>query len=53
MMVYVWGRGGENANVRMSLLGLYNFNAPYLPWVLLAFSLCLRNPIETDFFLPS
>lgn len=49
MMVYVWGRGRENANVRMSLLGLYNFNAPYLPWVLLAFSLCLGNPIETDF----
>ena len=49
MMVYVWGRGTENANVRMSLLGLYNFNAPYLPWVLLAFSLCLGNPIETDF----
>lgn len=49
MMVYVWGRGRENANVRMSLLGLYTFNAPYLPWVLLAFSLCLGNPIETDF----
>jgi Derlin-2/3 len=49
MMVYVWGRGKENANVRISLLGLYTFNAPYLPWVLLGFSLCLGNPIETDF----
>ena len=49
MMVYVWGRGRENANVRLSLLGLYTFNAPYLPWVLLMFSLFLGNPIETDF----
>ena len=48
MMVYVWARGPENLNVRMSLLGLFPFNAPYLPWVLLGFSLLLGNPIETD-----
>ena len=49
MMVYLWGRARENANVRMSLLGLYTFTAPYLPWVLLVFSLFIGNPIETDF----
>ena len=48
MMVYVWARGPENLNVRMSLLGLFPFSAPYLPWVLLLFSLLLGNPIETD-----
>jgi Derlin-2/3 len=48
MMVYVWARDDENLNVRMSLLGLFPFNAPYLPWVLLLFSLFLGNPIETD-----
>lgn len=48
MMVYLWARDGENLNVRMSLLGLFPFNAPYLPWVLLLFSLFLGNPIETD-----
>jgi Derlin-2/3 len=48
MMVYVWARDAENLNVRMSLLGLFPFNAPYLPWVLLLFSLFLGNPIETD-----
>ena len=48
MMVYVWARGPENLNVRMSLLGIFPFSAPYLPWVLLVFSLLLGNPIETD-----
>jgi len=48
MMVYVWARGPENLHVRMSLLGMFPFNAPYLPWVLLGFSLLLGNPIETD-----
>ena len=38
-MVYVWGR--QNESVRMSFLGLFSFNAPYLPWVLLLFSLML------------
>ena len=48
MMVYIWGRAPENQDIRMSLLGLITFNAPYLPWVLLLFSLFLGNPIETD-----
>jgi Derlin-2/3 len=48
MMVYVWARNPENLHVRMSLMGLFPFNAPYLPWVLLLFSLFIGNPIETD-----
>ena len=31
MMVYVWAR--RNEYVRMSFLGLFQFRAPYLPWV--------------------
>ena len=32
----------------MSLFGIIQFTAPYLPWVILLFSLVLGNPIETD-----
>ena len=39
MLVYVWAR--RNPHVRMSFFGLLTFNAPYLPWVLLGFSLLL------------
>lgn len=35
--VYVWGR--RNEYVRMSFLGLFQFRAPFLPWVRLAKSL--------------
>jgi Derlin-2/3 len=48
MMVYIWGRSPENADVRMGLLGIFPFSAPYLPWILLLFSFFLGNPIETD-----
>lgn len=46
MMVYVWGR--RNESVRMSFLGVFQFTAPYLPWVLLAFSVLLGNSPTTD-----
>ena len=46
MMVYVWGR--RNADVRMSFLGLFPFNAPYLPWVMLGFSCLLGNSATLD-----
>jgi len=46
MMVYVWGR--RNEYVRMSFLGLFPFTAPFLPWVLLTFSVMLGNPATTD-----
>jgi Derlin-2/3 len=41
MLVYVWSR--RNPAVRMNLLGVFTFNAPYLPWVLLGFTVLLNN----------
>mmetsp|Transcript_16004 Transcript_16004/g.34763 ORF Transcript_16004/g.34763 Transcript_16004/m.34763 type:complete len:229 (-) Transcript_16004:367-1053(-) len=46
MMVYVWGR--RNQHVNMSFLGLFNFNAPWLPWVLLLFSVMLGSSPVVD-----
>ncbi len=46
MMVYVWSRRNELA--RMSFLGLFQFRAPYLPWVLLGFSTLLGNSPVID-----
>lgn len=46
MMVYVWGRRHQFVN--LSFLGIFNFTAPYLPWVLLAFSLMLGNSPVVD-----
>jgi len=40
-LVYLWAR--RNPGVRLSFLGLFVFSAPYLPWVLLGFSLVLNN----------
>merc|ERR1719171_213441 len=45
-MVYVWAR--HNEDVRMSFLGLFNFRAPFLPWVLLGFSVLLGNSPSVD-----
>eukprot|EP01121_Diplochlamys_sp_Union-15-3_P009647 TRINITY_DN2632_c0_g2_i1.p1 TRINITY_DN2632_c0_g2~~TRINITY_DN2632_c0_g2_i1.p1 ORF type:complete len:252 (-),score=39.40 TRINITY_DN2632_c0_g2_i1:11-667(-) len=39
MVVYVWAR--RNPHVRMSFLGLFTFNAPYLPWVILGLELTI------------
>jgi len=33
MIVYVWAR--RNPDVKMSFLGLFTFNAPYFPWVII------------------
>lgn len=46
MMVYVWGR--RNEDVKMSFLGVLSFNAPYLPWVMLTFSVLIGNGITMD-----
>ena len=46
MLVYVWSR--RNPFVRMNFFGLLNFQAPYLPWVVLAFSLLLGNSVLVD-----
>ena len=39
--VYIWAR--RNPAIRLSFLGLFVFSAPYLPWVLLGFSLVLNG----------
>lgn len=46
MIVYVWSR--RNPYIRMNFFGLFNFNAPYLPWVLLGFSFLLNNSVLVD-----
>ncbi|XP_030631967.1 derlin-3 isoform X2 [Chanos chanos] len=46
MLVYVWSR--RNPFVRMNFFGLLNFQAPFLPWVLMGFSLLLGNSIVID-----
>eukprot|EP00514_Thraustochytrium_sp_LLF1b_P004219 CAMPEP_0184525380 /NCGR_PEP_ID=MMETSP0198_2-20121128/10065_1 /TAXON_ID=1112570 /ORGANISM="Thraustochytrium sp., Strain LLF1b" /LENGTH=252 /DNA_ID=CAMNT_0026916831 /DNA_START=502 /DNA_END=1260 /DNA_ORIENTATION=+ len=46
MMVYVWGRRNEHA--MMSFFGVFTFRAPYLPWVLLLFSLVLGSSATVD-----
>lgn len=39
----------RNPQIRMNFFGVLSFNAPYLPWVLLLFSLLLGNNILVDF----
>jgi Derlin-2/3 len=46
MMTYVWGR--RNEDVKMMFLGFLTFNAPYLPWVMLAFSVLIGQSIIMD-----
>jgi Derlin-2/3 len=46
LQVYVWGR--RNEHVRLTFLNLFPFTAPYLPWVLLTFSVVLGNPATID-----
>ena len=41
MIVYVWAR--RNPQVLMNFLGVFNFAAPFMPWVLLGFSLLLSG----------
>ncbi|XP_046904184.1 derlin-3 [Hypomesus transpacificus] len=46
MLVYVWSR--RNPHIRMNVFGLLNFQAPFLPWVLMGFSLLLGNSVVVD-----
>lgn len=46
MLVYVWSR--RHQYVTMSFLGLFNFTAPYLPYVLIAFSMVLGANVMVD-----
>lgn len=45
-MVYIWSR--RNPDTRLSFLGVLVFTAPYLPWVLMAFSLVLHGQIPKN-----
>jgi Derlin-2/3 len=49
MMVYIWGR--RNPYLMMSFLGLFTFTAPYLPWVLLGFSLIISKSFPLGDFI--
>ena len=44
--MYVWGR--RHPYVSLSFLGVFTFSAPYLPWVLLGFSIVLRSSPVVD-----
>jgi len=44
MMTYVWGR--RNEDVRMTMLGLISFTAPYLPWVMVCFNWIVGNSVR-------
>lgn len=45
-LVYIWSR--RNPDMRLSFLGLLVFTAPYLPWVLMAFSLVMHGVVPKD-----
>jgi Derlin-2/3 len=45
-LVYIWSR--RNPDTRLSFLGLMVFTAPYLPWVLMGFSLVVHGMIPKD-----
>jgi Derlin-2/3 len=45
-MVYIWSR--RNPDTQLSFLGLLVFTAPYLPWVLMGFSLFMHGTIPKN-----
>jgi Derlin-2/3 len=45
-LVYIWAR--RNPDTRLSFLGLLVFTAPYLPWVLMGFSLIVHKTVPKD-----
>ncbi|TKR64470.1 hypothetical protein L596_024996 [Steinernema carpocapsae] len=47
MLVYVWSR--RNPYLRMNFFGVLNFQAPYLPWVILLLSILVGNNAVVDF----
>jgi len=46
MIVYVWCR--RNPYVRYNFFGLFNFQAPYLPWILVLFSVLFGGSVLVD-----
>jgi Derlin-2/3 len=45
-LVYIWAR--RNPDTRMSFLGVLTFTAPFLPWVLIAFSVVMHGAVPKD-----
>lgn len=45
-LVYIWSR--RNPDTRLSFLGLVVFRAPFLPWVLILFSLVTHGQLPKD-----
>lgn len=45
-LVYVWSR--RNPETRLTFLGVMVFTAPYLPWVLMGFSLVVHGTVPKD-----
>jgi len=45
-MVYLWSR--RNESVSLSFLGLVNFSAPFLPWLLLLFTVLFGASATVD-----
>ncbi|KAF2474152.1 derlin-1.1 [Lindgomyces ingoldianus] len=45
-LIYIWSR--KNPDTMLSFLGLVVFRAPYLPWVLLCFSLIMHGTVPKD-----
>lgn len=45
-LIYIWSR--KNPDTMLSFLGLLVFKAPYLPWVLLGFSVVMHGTVPKD-----
>jgi hypothetical protein len=45
-LIYIWSR--KNPDTMLSFLGLLVFRAPYLPWVLLCFTLVMHGTVPKD-----
>lgn len=46
MLVYIWSR--RSPQMRVNFFGLLTFQAPFLPWALMGFSMLLGNSILVD-----
>lgn len=46
MLVYIWCR--RNPYVRYNFFGLFTFEAPYLPWILVLISILFGGSVLAD-----
>jgi len=45
-LIYIWCR--KNPDTMLSILGIIVFKAPFLPWVLLSFSLVMHSTVPKE-----